>query len=62
MVSRSAAVRMIRPEFEDPEILHLEVPEGEANDMAVHAATIGAMLEKLAEVARKSSAGVEDPA
>ncbi|MGT0191454.1 hypothetical protein ACVHYJ_05280 [Burkholderia pyrrocinia] len=54
MVSRSDAIRTIRPDIENPEMLHLEVPEG-AESRTFHAATIGAMLEKLGEMAQSSS-------
>ncbi|ONA10953.1 recombinase family protein [Burkholderia pseudomallei] len=53
MISRSDAVRMIRPDLENPELLHLEVPDG--GHLIAHAATIGAMLEKLAAMAQSSS-------
>jgi len=58
MISRNDAVRMIRPDSENPDVLHLQRPE-EEQGLATHAETIGAMLEKLTEFARKSSAGVQ---
>ena len=48
MVSRSAAIRMIRPEYDKPEILHFEVPEGQVDAMAAHATTFRVALDKLA--------------
>jgi DNA invertase Pin-like site-specific DNA recombinase len=59
MISRSDAVRMIRPDFENPEILHLQSMEG-GQGLAVHAETIGAMVEKLAEFAQKTQGKVQD--
>ncbi|KVW05817.1 hypothetical protein WK91_34580 [Burkholderia cepacia] len=58
MISRSDAVRMIRPDLDNPEILHLQQGEG-GQGPAAHAEAIGAMLEKLTEVARKSSDSTE---
>jgi DNA invertase Pin-like site-specific DNA recombinase len=49
MISRSDAVRMIRPDLENPELLHLESFEG-GRGLAAHAETIGAILEKLTEI------------
>jgi hypothetical protein len=50
---------MIRPDFENPEILHLQSMEG-GQGLGVHAETIGAMLEKLAEFAQKTQGKVQD--
>ncbi|VBM56232.1 recombinase [Burkholderia pseudomallei] len=46
MISRSDAVRMIRPDLDNPEILHLQSVEG-GQGLTAHAEIIGAMLEKL---------------
>jgi DNA invertase Pin-like site-specific DNA recombinase len=58
MISRSDAVRIIRPDLENPEALHLQSTEG-GQRLADHALTIGAMLEKLTKIADKSSDGDE---
>ncbi|WP_439671202.1 recombinase family protein [Cupriavidus necator] len=52
MVSRSDAVRAIRPDLENPDLLHLQLPDG-VNGFAHHAATIGSVLERLAEMRQK---------
>ncbi|WP_176316907.1 recombinase family protein [Burkholderia vietnamiensis] len=54
MISRSDAVRTIRPDSDNPEILHLQSIDGEQG-LAAHAETIGAILAKFTELARKSS-------
>lgn len=54
MVSRSDAIRTIRPDIENPELLHLEVPEG-AEARIFQVATIGAMMEKLNELTQSAS-------
>ncbi|MGF6901900.1 recombinase family protein [Paraburkholderia sp. GAS348] len=53
MVSRSDAVRMIRPNLENPELLHLQSEEGVLG-LAAYAAEGIAMVEKLAEFARRA--------
>jgi DNA invertase Pin-like site-specific DNA recombinase len=56
MVSRSAAVRIIRPDFENPEVLRMDVPNDDTkNNMALHAATLSTILETLGEAASKLS-------
>lgn len=58
MISRSDAVRTIRPDLDNPEILHLQSTDGEQG-LAAHAETIGAILAKFTELARKSSGGAK---
>jgi hypothetical protein len=60
MISRSDAVRMIRPDLENPELLHLQSVEG-VQSLAAHAETI-AMVEKLAEFARRARGGAQEHA
>jgi len=56
MISPSAAVRVIRPDMQNPEILQLDVPGDDVkNNMASHGNAFGAVFEKLAELASKSS-------
>ncbi|MGA4047905.1 recombinase family protein [Ralstonia nicotianae] len=57
MVSRSAAVRMIRPEYDKPEILHLDVPQDEPNGMAVAAAAMGLVLDQLTSIVQSRTVG-----
>jgi DNA invertase Pin-like site-specific DNA recombinase len=59
MLSRSDAIRMIRPDIENPELLHLQASDNGQN-MAEHAESIAEMLEKLSELAPKSLSGAED--
>ncbi|CAE6687862.1 recombinase family protein [Paraburkholderia haematera] len=59
MISRSDAVRMIRPDLDNPEVLHREVPEGEQGT-AVHAASIGALLDNLMEFKVRMSQPAQD--
>jgi DNA invertase Pin-like site-specific DNA recombinase len=56
MISRSDAIRMIRPDLENPEVLHLQSVDG-GQDLASHAETIREMLEKLTEIASKPLGG-----
>jgi hypothetical protein len=58
MISRSDAVRTIRPDLENPEVLHLQSVE-DGQGLAAHAETIGAMVQTLAEIASKSSGGAK---
>lgn len=58
MISRSDAIRTIRPDLEDPEVLHLDSTEG-GQGLAAHAETLGTILERLAEFAGESSRGAE---
>jgi len=59
MISRSDAVRIIRPDLDNPEVLHREVPEGEQGT-AVHAASIGKLLHNLAEFKDRVSQPAQD--
>ncbi|WP_237181311.1 hypothetical protein [Paraburkholderia tropica] len=52
MISRSDTIRTIRPNFENPELLDLEVPR-DAHGLAAYVTTFGA-LERLDERASKS--------
>ena len=53
LVSRNASIRMIRPDIDDPEILHLEMPEQDASDnMKLHAEGFGALIKKFEEFAK----------
>ncbi|AYY98421.1 recombinase family protein [Burkholderia multivorans] len=58
MISRSDAVRTIRPDLDNPEILHLQQDEGRQG-LAAHAEIISAMLEKLSEIAGQSTDGMK---
>lgn len=52
MVSRSRAVRIIRPDIQNPEILHLEMPGDNAkNNTASHTSVSGAVREQIREYA-----------
>ncbi|MGC2960533.1 recombinase family protein [Paraburkholderia graminis] len=56
MISRSDAVRMIRPDLENPELLHLQSVES-GQGLTAHAEPLGAMVamvEKLAEFAQRA--------
>ncbi|MFL9908295.1 recombinase family protein [Paraburkholderia sp. RL17-337-BIB-A] len=56
MISRSDAVRMIRPDLENPEVVHLQSVES-GQGLAAPAEPVGAivaMVEKLTEFAQKS--------
>jgi DNA invertase Pin-like site-specific DNA recombinase len=59
MISRSDAVRMIRPDLENPELLHLQSEEGVLG-LAAYAAEGIAMVEKLAEFARRARGGTQE--
>ncbi|MFL9914129.1 recombinase family protein [Paraburkholderia fungorum] len=61
MISRSDAVRMIRPDLENPEVVHLQSVES-GQGLAAHAEPVGAMVEKLAEFAQKSQGKAQDRA
>lgn len=52
MISRSDAVRMIRPDLDNPEVLHLQTAS-DAQGLASHGETVGAMLEMLGGIANK---------
>ncbi|RQQ21307.1 recombinase family protein [Burkholderia stagnalis] len=56
MISRSDAVRTIRPDLDNPEILHLQQAEGGLG-FAAHAEAIGTILQKLTEIAHIPSGG-----
>ncbi|WP_261534432.1 recombinase family protein [Burkholderia multivorans] len=53
MISRSDAIRTIRPDLDNPEILHLQ-SLGDGQGLGTHAEAIGAMLHRLADIASKS--------
>jgi hypothetical protein len=64
MISRSDAVRMIRPDLENPELLHLQTVEG-GQGLAAHAEPLGAMVamvEKLAEFAKRAQDSAQERA